>query len=589
MTVLTDIKNPSDLKSMSLPKLAEFADEVRGFLINTISKTGGHIGANLGTVDLSLALHYVFDSPRDKIIWDTGHQGYTHKLVTGRIDRFNSLNTYGGMNRFVSTSESDHDIIEASHAGTSISVALGIALSKKLKQENNYVIAVIGDGSFCEGLAQEALNHAAAEEGLKMIIVLNDNGYSISPGFGSWHNYLETLNCNEEQGNTVFSSLGMEYIGPVNGHDIDAVTQALHKARHAKPLSVIHLKTIKGNGMGLADKHPNRMHFSFPFDTETGELEAGYAYYGYQDAAASVIEAEMELDDKLVCITPSTLYATGLSGIFEKYPERCFDPGMEEQHAMSLTVGFALEDFKPVIFYQSTFMQRAFDQLIHDVCFTNKPTLILSVRSGFAGYDNPTHHGIYDFSYLSGLPNLKVMYPKDRFEVERMVRDTLRNLRGPTIIFMPYGPVDEIEVGIEDESDETFANPQLVWEGDDLLLITIGNCFSAAKEAALNLRMADIECGLLNLRYLKPLPEKMLETILKGVKRVVTIEESVVTGGVGSEIASLILEKNLGCQFLRIGIPSVFVEPGSNEELCRLYGLDGKGILSKIQKRWTEI
>ncbi len=577
---------PARVKSASFKELDDLAAKIRTFLIDSNAVTGGHIGANLGTIELSLALHRVFDSPADKIVWDTGHQGYTHKIVTGRAERFRTLNTFGGMSRFVTKTESEHDIIEASHGGTSISVALGIALAKALKGDTRSVVAVIGDGSLAEGLAFEGLNHAAVAHHTNLVIVLNDNGYAISPGFGALHNYLQTLAPGQRDPDQFFTSLGFDYIGPVDGHDIEAVVKALEQAKESTQIPIVHAKTVKGHGWKPADGHPYRLHFSFPFDPQTGNARDGSSSIGYQDVAAAVIGDEMERDERIVAITPSTLYASGLQPVFTRFPDRSFDPGMEEQHAMTMTVGFALEGFKPVIAFQSTFMQRAFDQLVHDVCFGNLPTLLLSVRSGFAGYDNPTHHGIYDFPYWRGLPNLRVMYPKDRFELERMVRSELTDLRGPTIIAMPYGPVDELDPGVLDESAAAFARPQVVTEGKDMTIVAVGHKFRVAREAAERLRKAGVDCGLVNLRYLKPLPEEALVEILSAIPRVVTLEEGVVDGGVGSAIATLASDRRLPCEVLRLGLPCTFVEPGSQNELCRIHGLDVDGVLKRIQEFW---
>ncbi len=580
------IATPEDLKKCSRRELEAFAAEVRSFLIESTARTGGHIGANLGTVELSIALHRVFDSPRDKIIWDTGHQGYTHKIITGRAEAFASLDSYGGMNRFVTRSESEHDVIEASHAGTSISIASGIALSNRLARNGYHTIAVIGDGSLAEGLALEALNHAAVERSLRLTIVLNDNGFAISPGFGALHEYLQSLEPGPTGPERLFSSLGLEYQGPIDGHDIERVSLALEQSRASDGVSLVHLKTRKGEGFTPAATHPNRLHFSFPFDPDTGTTLPRPAAPPYQDTAARVIGEEMMVNDRIVSITPSTLYATGLQPIFEKFPERCFDPGMTEQHAMSLTVGFAVQGFQPIVFYQSTFMQRAFDQLIHDVCFMNLPTLILTVRTGFAGYDNPTHHGLYDFAYQRGIPNLRTMYPKDVYELERMVRDSLRDLVGPTLVAMPYGPSDAFDEAIFEESADSFRKPQLTEHGDDLLLIAVGHKFGAAQEACRRLRAEGVSVGLMNLRYLKPLPEEALVEALRSYRRAVVVEEGVLDGGVGSAIAALAMDRELDIRILRVGIPCTFVEPGSNEELCRAYRLDAEGILAQIRERW---
>jgi 1-deoxy-D-xylulose-5-phosphate synthase len=582
---------PERVQGASLAELEQLAEDIRAFLIENVARTGGHIGANLGTVELAIALHRVFSSPGDRIVWDTGHQGYVHKIVTGRAGLFPTLNTYGGMSRFVTRTESVHDPIEASHGGTSISVALGMALARRIEGSKHWAGAVIGDGSLCEGLALEALNHAAVERGVRLLIVLNDNGYAISPGFGALHEYLQTRGIGDERPETLFTSLGYRYLGPVDGHDIGALVAAFQEATtdDGDRVALVHAKTVKGRGLALSDSHPYRMHFSMPFDTETGAAVEGFAYTGYQDVAARVIGEEMEHDARVVAITPSTLYASGLEPIFERFPDRTFDPGMEEQHAMTLTVGLALEGMKPCIVFQSTFMQRAYDQLFHDVCFADLPTLILAVRSGFAGYDNPTHHGIYDFAYLRGLPNLRILYPKDSAELERMVREAITTLQHPTMICMPYGPIPEDpDVSVFTEPASSFARPQVVLEGSDLVVLTVGHRFDAAREAAQTLRDRGVDCGLVNLRYLKPLPEEALAEILSAVPRAVSLEEAVLEGGVGSAIAALVADRRLGCDLLRIGVPCAFVEAGSNAELCRIYGLDAAGVLKRVEERWGQ-
>lgn len=578
---------PARLKAASFKELDELAAKIRQFLIDSNAVTGGHIGANLGTIELSLALHHVFESPEDKIIWDTGHQGYTHKIATGRADKFRTLNTFGGMSRFVTKTESEHDIIEASHGGTAISVALGIALAKALKGDTRSVIAVIGDGSMSEGLAYEGLNHAAVAGHTNLVIVLNDNGYAISPGFGGLHNYLQSLKPGTKDPEQFFTALGLDYIGPVDGHNVEAVSTALERAKASTQIPIVHVKTEKGHGWKPADGHPFRLHFSFPFDPQTGKAKDGAAYIGYQDVAAAVIGEEMERDERIVAITPSTLYASGLLPVFKKFPDRCFDPGMEEQHALTMTVGFAIERYKPVIVFQSTFLQRAFDSLVHDVCFGNLPTLILAVRSGFAGYDNPTHHGIYDFSYWRGLPNLRVMYPKDRYELERMVRTELKEMTGPTIIAMPYGPVDEFDKAVLDEPASAFARPQVVSAGKDMTIVAVGHKFAVAREAAERLKKKGIDCGLVNLRHLKPLPEEALAEILGKLPKVVTLEEGVLDGGVGSAIAALVVDRRLTCEVLRLGVPTQFVPPGSQDELLKIHGLDVDGVLKRVREFWN--
>jgi 1-deoxy-D-xylulose-5-phosphate synthase len=371
----------------------------------------------------------------------------------------------------------------------------------------------------------------------------------------------------------------------VDGHDLGALIPALERARSSTRLAVVHARTVKGKGWAPADRHPYRAHFSFPFDPVSGAVREGVAR-AYPDVVAEVVAEEMERDGELVCVTPSTLYATGLSAVFARFPERCFDPGMEEQHALTLAAGLALGGLKPVVAYQSTFFQRAFDQLLHDLCFLGRPALLLLYRSGLAGYDNPTHHGIYDLAYLRGVPNLRLCYPKDRFEAERMVREELRALAGPTAILMPYGPAEELDESVLLETPESFALPQVDHVGRELVVFAVGNRYRAALEAVETLRGRGIDAGLVNLRYLKPLPEEFLAEELRGAKRAVTLEEGVLEGGVGSALAALAADRGIATEWLRIGLPCAFVEPGSNAELARAYRLDAPGILERIRARW---
>ncbi len=579
------IRGPEELRALDLAGLERFAEDVRRFLLAEVSRTGGHIGANLGTVELTLALHRVFESPREALVFDTGHQGYTHKIVTGRAPLFHTLNSAGGLSRFLSRAESEHDPIEASHAGTSLSIGLGLALARKLSGDPSRVVAVIGDGSLAEGLALEALNHAAVLD-TSLVVVLNDNGYAISPGAGALHEALRGGRAED-----FFRSLGLSYIGPVDGHDLGALLPALERARSAEKLPLVHVRTVKGKGWPPADRHPFRAHFSFRFDPLTGApCEAPVP--GYPELASGVLAEEMERDERLVCITPSTIYATGLASVFDRFPARCFDPGMEEQHALTLATGLALGGKRPVVAYQSTFFQRAFDQLLHDVCFTDRFTLLLLFRSGFAGYDSPTHHGLYDLAYLRGLPNLRLLSPKDRHEAERMLRRELRAPAapaGPTAILLPYGPLDDLDPSVLLETEESFALPQVDHEGRELVLFTAGHRYRAGLEAVETLRERGIDAGLVNLRCLKPLAEEFLADTMRGARRIATLEEGVLEGGVGSALAALAADRGIAAEWLRIGLPCAFLEPGSNAELARAHGLDAPGVLRKLRARWPEL
>jgi 1-deoxy-D-xylulose-5-phosphate synthase len=575
------------LKSMNTDEIKAAANNIREFLIDSNSKTGGHIGANLGTVELSLALHYVFNSPNDAIVWDTGHTGYTHKILTGRAKNFSTLNTYGGMNRFISSSESEHDFIEASHAGTSISVALGRAISLRNSGKDHWSIAVIGDGALAEGVALEALNHASVEKNIRLMIVLNDNGYAISPGFGAIHEYLQSRPIEGDHPDTLFTSLGYKAIGPIDGHSITSLVSVFNKVTESDKVCLVHIKTEKGHGLAPATNHDFKMHYSFPFDPITGKPTVSLPTLGYQDIASMAIEDCMMKNPDIVAITPSTLYATGLSKVFETFPDRCFDPGMEEQHAVSMAVGMALSGSRPVLFYQSTFLQRAFDQIIHDVCFSNQDILILSVRSGFAGYDNPTHHGIYDFSYLRGVPNLNTYYPKDSHELYEMVFLALTKLSGPVLIHMPYGPADDTDY-IRGKADLEMESPEQICTGSDGVIITIGNKVKECKLAIDSLSKKGLYFGLVNVRKLKPLPDDQLIQMIGDLGKVVTVEESVLEGGFGSAVSSMLHQHSMNNELLQIGLPCSFIEGGSNEELSSIYGVDSKGIARQIFERWEK-
>lgn len=578
---LLALEGPAALRAASIPALEDLAAQVRCFLLDRISQTGGHIGANLGTVELTIALHACFDSPIDHLLFDTGHQGYTHKLLTGRAALFPTLNRYGGMNRFLTPKESPHDPIEASHAGTAISVGLGLALAKRIAGDPSYVVATVGDSAFVEGVSLEAFNHAVVEQ-TRLVIVLNDNGYAISPGFGGLHEALR----DDDRARSLFESWGADYLGPVDGHSIRDLKEALETARETSGLSVVHARTVKGRGFAPADEHPFRLHFSFPFDAETGApSEPPPTVPTYPDVVAEVLEQHMASHPKSVCITPSTLYATGLAGVFARYPERCLDPGMEEQHALSMCVGLSLAGFLPIIAYQSTFLQRAFDQILHDVAFANRPCLMLSYRSGFSGYDNPTHHGIYDIAYLRPIPNLRIYYPKDRWEAQAMVRAILEGIEGPVLVMMPYGPVDSIDPAIAESRDGSVLSPEIVRQGEDVAIVAVGNKVRACLDAADRLAAEGLSARVINLRQLKPLPEEALLASLSGVAHVVTVEEAVLDGGVGSAVASLLFARGRAdMRLLQLGLPACFVEAGSQVELERIHGLDGPGIAARIRK-----
>jgi 1-deoxy-D-xylulose-5-phosphate synthase len=569
------------LRTSTRIELVSIAENIRRFLIESVSETGGHIGANLGTIELSIALHYAFSSPDDAFIFDTGHSGYTHKILTGRLDRFKTLNSYGGMSRFVSRNESEHDFVEASHAGTSISLALGRALSLRNQRHPHWTVAFIGDGALAEGLALEALNHASVEKDVRLLIVVNDNGYAISPGFGAIHNHLQARPLGTQGPDPLFSALGYKTLGPVDGHSIDALLDAIDEAKASSQVCVLHAKTEKGRGLPPAASHPFKMHFSFPFNVKTGAMKAPPPTLSYQDIAALAIGDCMDANPNIAAITPSTLYATGLAGVFARFPERCFDPGMEEQHAVSMAVGMALSGTRPVLFYQSTFLQRAFDQVIHDVCFANQDILILAVRSGFAGYDNPTHHGIYDLSYLRCLPNLRVYYPRNSKELYEMTTLGLTTHKGPILILMPYGAAEAPDFP-RNQASLAMNHPESLRSGKDGIVVAVGNKVDACERALDLLAEQGLNYGLINLRQIKPLPESSLLELIGVASHMVTVEEGVLEGGVGAAVSAFMHQHRLNADLTQIGLPCAFIEAGSNDELCAKYGLDPAGIARQI-------
>lgn len=570
-----------NLNGLDSNQLHDLAKSIRKFLIESNSKTGGHIGANLGTVELSIAIHYVFNTPDDIVVWDTGHTGYTHKILTGRASLFSSLNTFGGMNRFITSSESEHDFIEASHAGTSISVALGNAIHKKNISSNDYSIAVIGDGSLAEGLALEALNHASCED-VNLLIILNDNQFAISPGFGAIHNHLGEISLSRSDSN-IFTNLGYNYHGVIDGHSSSEIIDTLTSIKKIGGVHLVHLKTEKGHGYLPAKGHPNKMHYSFPFDISSGNLNEVQSGKSFQAFASDAIMDSMSAYSNVYAITPSTLYATDLERVFTKFPNRCFDPGMQEQHALSMAAGIARSGGYPIIFYQSTFLQRAYDQLIHDVCFSNDNVLILAVRSGFAGYDNPTHHGIYDQSYLKGIPNLKMFYPTNGQHLYEIIKELIKNPIGPVCVFMPYGNQEEGSLLSDIPLPSDLLESHEITSGQTGLVITTGNKIKDCLEASRILEKDDISIKIVNINKLKPLNTEYLSKLMKAYNNIFSVEENVGEGGLGESLSSIIVKNSIKSSLTSFSLPNVFVQGGSTDELSALYELDAPSIAIKIK------
>ena len=556
------------LKEISLLNLQELCEDIRGFLISSNAKTGGHIGANLGVVELSVALHRVFDSPSDGFIFDTGHIGYTHKLITGRKDLFSSLNSFGGMNRFVTPQESEHDLIEMSHAGTSLSVGLGLALSKKFMNDKSFTITVIGDGSLAEGVALEALNHISTTE-VNQLIIINDNGYAISPGSGAIHEHLTDLKVSVSGAVNLFTSLGYEYDGPHDGHNLKLLIEKFTEYKISGGIKIIHIKTEKGKGYAPAKDSPIKMHYSNPFDLKTGEpIDKSNSRQVATFATEAIITA-MNTDDSIFAMTAGTKYATDLDRLHSAFPTRTLDPGMSEQHLISMAVGATLNGHYPILNYQSTFLQRGYDQLMHDAAFTNKPLMILASRSGFAGYDNPTHHGIYDLSYLKALPNFRIIYPANCDRLTEIVSFELAKKTGPVIICYPYGFETEycFDQRIEPDSAET-------------LIITTGNLASEYQKYRIAHDIHNVK--ILALEKLSPLDETIILKQMQHLNRVVVVEESVKRGGLGESIASIIIDKSLNFEFKTIALDNKFYPGGTSEELRDYAAISAPKVFSSL-------
>ncbi len=583
--LLDRIKDPRDVQALAIERLPELAAEIRSFLIESISRTGGHIGANLGVVELTIALHYVFGA-QEQIIFDTGHQGYTHKLLTGRKELFASLNQPGGMSRFLDRRESSYDTIDASHAGTAISIASGLAQAHKLNGDDHCVVALVGDGALVEGMSLEGLNFATASD-IPLLIVINDNGMAIPPNVGGISKLFSGKDSLKKS-RYFFEGLGFQYYGVQDGHDLNALVNTFKQARRAvrQGAVVVHTKTEKGRGLDLAKKHPYKLHFSMPFDPKSGAgispLPTGTTYGA---VAGAKMHELMAKDKDMVILTPSTPYASFLDACFADYPERTIDVGMAEQHAIGMACGLALEGKKPFVCFQSTFMQRAFDQLIHDAAYMDLPITVMAVRSGFAGLDSSTHHGIYDFSYLKAIPNLEIFYPGSTRDLKDMIDFRLQNADHPMAILYPYEEVSAYDSLLVDSFTD-LQNPQIVHKGKDGLILFPGNCVDTAVELQALLASAGQHYASANIRHLRPLPVDWLKEQMQQYYRIVVLEENILDGGLGSDVAALAADLELPVQILRSGIPTSFVPAGNKRELMEKTGIDALSIFHKMQERW---
>lgn len=618
--MLSRIDKPSQLKHLSIPQLQQLAQEIRGTIIQTVSTNGGHLAPNLGVVELTLALHYVFDTACESITWDVGHQAYTHKLLTGRRSQFHTLRQYGGLSGFPKRAESKYDGFGTGHSGTSISAALGMTVAHSLKKSPCRAIAVIGDGSMTGGMAFEALNHAG-DLAKNLIVVLNDNEMSISPNVGALSSYLSRKLSNKtiiylkrEMENflksipglgpnilqvlkrsvdslitfftpgMLFQALEFHYIGPIQGHRLDKLIQTFEAARHVEGPVLIHVMTQKGKGYPPAEIDPTSFHGVGPFDIATGKISNSNPNSppSYTKVFGKTIMHLAEADPKIIAITAAMLQGTGLECYSERFPDRFFDVGIAEQHAVTFAAGLAAEGFKPVVAVYSTFIQRAFDQIIHDVCLQKLPVVFAMDRGGIVGEDGPTHHGTFDLSFLRIIPNMILMAPKDENELQHMLKTAL-DYQGPAAIRYPRGngvgvPLDEEFVSLP------IGRGELIREGEDILLIAVGTAVSPACEAAQRLEQQGVRAAVINARFIKPLDQELILGWARKIGKIITIEENVLQGGFGSAVLEMFQEASfLPKSFTRLGLPDVFIPQGSQTILRNLYGIDADGIESAAQ------
>jgi 1-deoxy-D-xylulose-5-phosphate synthase len=609
--LLDRVDSPADLKRLAKPQLEQLAAELRQELVTRVSANGGHLASNLGVVELTIALHRIFNSPRDKIIWDVGHQSYVHKLLTGRRKDFASLRQYRGLSGFTSRSESEHDPFGSGHASTSISAALGMAIARDLSGKDYNVVAVIGDGAITGGMALEALNQAG-HLGSKLCVILNDNGMSISPTVGAFAKLLSRVRFDyryrwaEEESqrllgsfplgkqmrqigrriNNVFKGLimptvlweelGFTYIGPVDGHNIGELEIALTQARDYCPKpAFVHVITTKGKGYFPAEGDAVYFHGVPPKGADTEEAPA------YSEVFAQTVLRLARENPKLVAITPAMPEGNYLSIVAAKFPERVFDVGICEQHAVTFAAGLATQGFIPVVAIYSTFLQRAFDQVIHDVCLQDLPVVFAIDRSGIVGEDGKTHQGSFDISYLSLIPNLIVSAPKDENELQHLLYTAVRS-KHPMAVRYPRGSGLGVELDAK-LHEIPIGKGEILRHGKDVAILAMGTMVAPALEAAEKLALSGIEATVVNARFAKPLDAELILALAGDIKRLVTVEENTLSGGFGSSVASLLKEAGVNdIQLKSIGIPDEFVDQGSQAMLRSSYGLDAPGIARQV-------
>jgi len=614
--ILEKVNNVEDLRNLDIEEKEKLAEEIRKLVLDTVSKTGGHLASNLGVVELTIALHSVFNTPKDSIIWDVGHQTYVHKILTGRKDKMNTLRQLDGIAGFPKTSESEFDCFNTGHSSTSISVALGMARANKLANKNDKVVAVIGDGALTGGMAQEALNDAGSS-GADVTIILNDNEMSISKNVGGITSFLNKLRTKKFYTRTnskvkkilmkipllgkfavkvaqrlkrgikqifiqkmYYEDIGFTYLGPVDGHNLEKLESVLSISKTIKGPVLIHVVTKKGKGYEIAEKNPDKFHSTSSFDIETGKSKKEKKD-DYSKVFGNKLVELAKQDEKIVAVSAAMIDGTGLKEFKKQFPVRIFDVGIAEQHALGMAAGMAKSGLKPVVPIYSSFYQRAYDQVIHDICIQNLPVVMCVDRAGIVGNDGETHQGIFDMAFFSLIPNITIMAPKNFEELEKMLELAV-SLNSPVVIRYPRGGEGETKF---DKCDEVqLGKAEVMQEGEDLTIVAIGKMVERAMEVSELLKEQDINCEVINARFLKPLDFNTIEASIRKTKNVITIEDGILRGGLGTSVMDLINECKIDGVYVKTyGYDDKFVAHGSVDELEKLNGLDAKSISLSIQ------
>ncbi|NPV10551.1 MAG: 1-deoxy-D-xylulose-5-phosphate synthase [Ignavibacteria bacterium] len=615
---LTKIDSPADLKNIPVTELKFVCEEIRDYMIDVVSKTGGHLGAGLGAVELTVALHYVFNTPYDKLVWDTGHQAYPHKIITGRREALKTIRQFGGISGFLKRTESEYDVFGAGHASTAISAALGIATARDFLNEKFKVVAIVGDGAMTGGMVYEAMNNAGIQK-RDLIVVLNDNNMSIAPNVWQFSKYFTEITSSpqfnkfkaqvwelthkfDEIGDRIrkvvgrveggikaivtpgalFEALGFRYFGPFNGHNIQQLVKIFRHVKDLKGPILVHITTQKGKGYKPAEEDSQKLHGVTPFDKVTGKAIKKSDVPSYTKIFGETLVEIARMNEKVVGITAAMPDGTGLDILQREIPERFFDVGIAEQHAVTFAAGLATEGIIPVVAIYSTFLQRAFDQIIHDVAIQKLPVVFVLDRAGLVGADGPTHHGAFDLTYLRLIPGMVLMAPKDEAELRNMLYTAIEYRKGPIALRYPRGSA--LGVPIKKEFEKIpIGKGEILRQGNDVALLAIGSMVNYANIAAENLAKDDIYCEVVNMRFVKPLDEELLLDIFKRFEKIFVLEENTIIGGLGSAVLEFAAKVDAKNDIELVGLPDQFIDHGTQQELHAMLGIDPKGIAAKVR------